>query len=318
MLTHTYKARQLVTSQQVAEWKKQPALFFGEATHGLRGVVGGRHGVIPLASQNFSMLLFMCVMMPTCQCWRSLRTTTTTKQSTAGWKLDRGWSLPPCDTCLWSQSCRKDQQHPIHLSFGAEAFSSSAPFFSNTFRMHSNLRFIILCHSSPGAVAQGTTVNGSITFRMEVQWKLYWNVMKCAVKFRKKFGKFRIPEKKLHGGFWGSCRSRQLLNHRRWHCRSMSGTQQNRPTTKTKRHQAFDKNCSLKSIHRICFFAICIPKSWAARPYDLGRRRCAKSARPPWVINWARVSEESYGRGMSRHFASELIKVLKGMIDMTA
>lgn len=201
MLTHTYKARQLVTSQQVAEWKKQPALFFGEATHGLRGVVGGRHGVIPLASQNFSMLLFMCVMMPTCQCWRSLRTTTTTKQSTAGWKLDRGWSLPPCDTCLWSQSCRKDQQHPIHLSFGAEAFSSSAPFFSNTFRMHSNLRFIILCHSSPGAVAQGTTVNGSITLSHGGPMK---TVLKCdemCCEIQEKVWEIQNSGKKTARGF---------------------------------------------------------------------------------------------------------------------
>lgn len=206
-------------------------------------------------------------MMPTCQCWRSLRITTATKQSTAGWKLDHGWSLPPYDTCLWSQSCRKDQQHPFHLSLGAEAFSSSAPFFSNAFRMHSNLRFIILCHSSPGAVAQGTTVNGSITLSHGGPMK---TVLKCdemCCEIQEKVWEIPNSGKKLLGGvvkwggarhtgpgFWGSCRSRQLLNHRRWHCRSMSGTQQNRPTTKTKRHQAFDKTCFLKSINRIFLF----------------------------------------------------------------
>lgn len=35
-------------------------------THILIGVVGGRHGVTPSASQNLGMLFIMCVMMPTC------------------------------------------------------------------------------------------------------------------------------------------------------------------------------------------------------------------------------------------------------------
>ena len=199
MLTHTYKARQLVTRQLVKEWKKQPALFFGEATHGLIGVVGGRHGVIPLASQNFSMLLFMCVMMPTCQCQQPQQ------QSTAGWNF-------------WSPGDPSDS-HPAILVFdhrvagktnnirftsvlGLKHFQALPLFFRIHFECAPIWDSSSCVTAVPGQWPRARQSMEASPYRMEVQWKLYWNVMKCAVKFRKKFGKFRIPEKNCLGGLW--------------------------------------------------------------------------------------------------------------------
>ena len=183
MLTHTYKARQLVTSQLVAEWKKQPALFFGAPHTRLDRCSGWSARCYPL---GFAKLFHVVVHVRHDANLPVLKIFEDHNNHKAANSWVKTWSrvIPP--TLRYLSLITELQERPTTSvspqSWGWSIFKL-CPFFSNAFRMHSNLRFIVLCHSSPGAVAQGTTVNGSITLSawrsnencIEMWWNVLWN-----------------------------------------------------------------------------------------------------------------------------------------------